>query len=339
MKKLLALVLAVLMVVTVFAGCASSDGSSSTADDQSSSAATNDDATSGDDTASDGPYKFGYCAMTMNNPFFVYISDTAQAIVEGNGDEYVTTDPQMDQAKQIAGVEDMVTQGIDVLLLNPVDTKGVRPALDACQEAGVPIVNFDADVYDTDMVASILVSNNYKAGQVVGERVAQDFPDGCTIAIFDSPTAKSTLDRVQGFTDALNESGIDYKVVYQQDGKGDTQVTLGLAENCLQANPDVDVMFAGNDPSAMGCVAACEAAGKIGEVYIYGVDGSPEGKQAIKEGKMHGTGAQSPKSIAEQSVEVAYKILADEEVEHDIAVDVFLISPDNVDEYGVDSWQ
>ena len=100
----------------------------------------------------------------------------------------------MDQAKQIAGVEDMVTQGIDVLLLNPVDTKGVRPALDACQEAGVPIVNFDADVYDSDMVESILVSNNYKAGQVVGERVAQDFPDGCTIAIFDSPTAKSTLD-------------------------------------------------------------------------------------------------------------------------------------------------
>ena len=260
MKKLLALVLAVLMVVTVFAGCASSDGSSSTADNGSSSSTADDGSSS---AASDGPYKFGYCAMTMNNPFFVYISDTAKAIVEGNGDEYVTADPQMDQAKQIAGVEDMVTQGIDVLLLNPVDTKGVRPALDACQEAGVPIVNFDADVYDTDMVASILVSNNYKAGQVVGERVAQDFPDGCTIAIFDSPTAKSTLDRVQGFTDALNDSGIEYEVVFQQDGKGDTQVTLGLAENCLQANPDVDVMFAGNDPSAMGCVAACEAAPSV----------------------------------------------------------------------------
>ncbi|WP_392391667.1 sugar ABC transporter substrate-binding protein [Zongyangia hominis] len=324
------------MVVTIFAGCAAKEESSSS---QSSSTPAGDSSSTGGD-AKEGPYTFGYSAMTLNNPFFVYIGDTAKAVVEGKGDKFVSADPQFDQSRQISQIEDMVTQGIDVLLLNPVDNKGIRPALDACQKANIPIVNFDADVYDTDMVESILVSNNKQAGYLVGQKVVKDFPDGTKLAILDSPTAKSTLDRVAGFMQALEEAGKDkYPVVYQQDGKGSTQDSLPLAENCLQANPDVGAFFAGNDPSAMGAVAALEAAGKVGEIKVYGIDGSPEGKTAIKKGQMHGTGAQSPKAIAEQSVEVAYKILAGETVEKNILVDVFLIDDTNVDQYGTDSWQ
>ena len=342
MKKLLALVLAVLMVVAVFAGCASSNGSSSTADDQSSSAASGDDATSGDDAASEGPYKFGYAPPTMNNPFFVYIEGVMKDSLH-EGDELVTIDPQQDNARQVAGVEDLCTQGCDVVLLCPFDSEGIRPALDACKEAGVHVVNFDTDVTDEDLVDVILVSDNVNAGYVMGQRLVEDFPDGAQIAILNSPTGQATRDREQGFRNAIEEAGGEdagYVIVATQDGRGETQSALAPAENILQANPDVDAFFAINDPSAMGVVAALEAQGKAGEVHVYGVDGAPEGKQAMKEGTMHGSGAQSPKGLAEGSVELGYKILAGEDVgEHKQYVETFAITPDNVDEYGVDSWQ
>lgn len=341
MKKLLALVLAVLMVITVFAGCAAKEESSSAANDQSSSTAGDSSSTSGS-TSGEGPYTFGYSPPTMNNPFFLYI----QGVIEDNlkeGDTLITSDPQQDTTKQISGVEDMCTNGIDVLLICPFDSAGIRPALDACQKAGVKIVNFDTDVTDEDMVDVILVSDNTNAGYVMGQQLVKDFPDGAKIGIINSPVGVATQNREQGFRNAIEEAGGEsagYVIVATQDGKGETQSALAPAENILQANPDLDAFFAINDPSAMGCVAALEAAGKVGEVKVYGVDGSPEGKQAMKEGKMHGSGAQSPSGLAKGSVELAYKLLAGEDVgEHKQYVETFNINPENVDEYGVDSWQ
>ncbi|MBC8570449.1 sugar ABC transporter substrate-binding protein [Zongyangia hominis] len=337
MKKLLALVLAVLMVVTIFAGCAAKEESSSS---QSSSTPAGDSSSTGGDSK-EGPYKFGYTPATMNNPFFTYIEGVMRKIVEDKGDEMVTTDPQFDVSKQISQIEDMVTQGIDVLMLNPVDSEGVRPGLDAAKKANVIIVNFDNDVADKDMVDCILVSNNENAGYVVGQKVVKDFPDGAKIAILHQPTAQACIDRVAGFRRAISEAANKdaYKEVAEQNGGGSTQDSLAPAENILQGNPDLDLFFCINDPSAVGAVAALKAANKVGDIKVYGIDGAPEGKAAIKAGEMVATGAQSPKAIAEDSIEVAYKLLAGETVEHKILVDTFLIDGSNVDQYGTDSWQ
>ncbi|MBC8570450.1 sugar ABC transporter substrate-binding protein [Zongyangia hominis] len=340
MKKLLALVLAVLMVITVFAGCAAKEESSAPSNDQSSSVA--GDSSSGGSTNKEGPYKFGYSPPTMNNPFFIYIEDTMKSKLH-EGDELITSDPQQDTSKQVSGIEDMCMAGIDVLLVCPFDSAGIRPGLDAAKKAGVFIVNFDTDVIDTDMVDVILVSDNVNAGYVMGEQVAKDFPNGAKIAILNSPVGEATNNREKGFRQALEDAGGEgagYTVVATQDGKGETQSALAPAENILQAHPDLDCFFAINDPSAMGCVAALEAAKKVGQIKVYGVDGAPEGKKAMKEGKMHGSGAQSPKGLAEGSIELAYKLLAGEDVgEHKQLVPTFNINPENVDDFGVDSWQ
>ncbi|MBC8571221.1 sugar ABC transporter substrate-binding protein [Zongyangia hominis] len=335
MKKLLALILAAFLIVTVFAGCAPKETPSSSAPGSSAGPS------NAGDSGKKGPYKFGYTAITLNNPFFGYIEGIMRGVIEGNGDELVSADPQQDVSKQISQIEDMVTQGIDVLMLNPVDSEGVRPGLDACKKANILVVNFDNDVADTDLVNCILVSNNENAGYIVGKKVVEDFPDGATIAILHSPTAQSCIDRVAGFRKAIAESASPdaYKEVAEQDGKGSTQDSLPLAENILQGNPNLDLFFCINDPSAVGAVAALKAANKVGIVKVYGIDGAPEGKAAVKNGEMVATGAQSPKSIAEQSVEVAYKLLAGETVEHKILVETFLIDSSNVGQYGTDSWQ
>jgi ribose transport system substrate-binding protein len=283
-------------------------------------------------------YKFGFTCMTMNNPFFITIENTIRKQVEANGDTLITLDTRQDMATQISQIEDMINQGIDLLFLCPVDSQGIRPSLDMLKAAGIPVVNFDTDVADKDLVNSVLVSNNYYAGYVVGEDVVKRFPNGAKIAILDAPYAEACVQRVQGFMDALGDTN-KYKIVAQQNGKGDIGESLPIAESILQANPDLNVFFCINDPSALGALSAVKSAGMLKKVSVYGVDGAPEAKASIKEGEMVATGAQSPVNIALQSVEVAYKILAGETVEKEIKVPTFLIDASNVDQFGTEGWQ
>ena len=282
--------------------------------------------------------KFGYTAMTMNNPFFLTISESIKSELAKNGDTLIVLDPQLDQAKQISQVEDMIAQGIEILFLNPVDWQGVKPALDAAKAAGIPVVNFDADVYDTDLVDAIVISDNYQAGYLCGADLAKRMPNGGKLAIIEHAVAKSVLDRIRGFYDGLGAVSNKFELVSRQDGLGQLEITLPIAENILQANPDVQVFFGGNDPIALGVVAALKAANKTG-VLVYGVDGSPEIKASIKNGEATATGAQSPINIGKKSVEIAYKILNKEPIEKNVSVETALIDQSNVDQYGTEGWQ
>ena len=114
---------------------------------------------------------------------------------------------------------------------------------------------------------------------------------------------------------------------------------MPVMENIIQANPKIDVVMGLNDPTAMGALAALQSAKRQNGVLIYGVDGAPDAKKLIKEGKMTATAAQSPKTIDKTAADIAYKLLAGKSVEKLILVPVFLIDKTNVDKYGLDGWQ
>ena len=281
---------------------------------------------------------FGYTCMTMNNPFFIVLEGAIREKVEAQGDELVTLDPHMDVALQISQIEDLLVRNIDGIFLNPVDWEGVRPALVALKEAGVPIVNFDAEVKDLEeFVTAYVGSNNYNAGFVCGEDLAKRHPDGGNIVVLDSPTMNSVNDRINGFFDAIKDKG--FTVVHQQDALGDLQTAMTIMDDVLQKDVDIIAIMGGNDPTALGALASCKSAGRT-EIEIYGVDGSPDAKAAIAEGgQFVGSGAQSPKSIGYDSVTVMNKIIAGESFDFRTPVATFLINKDNVAEYGTDSWQ
>lgn len=283
-------------------------------------------------------YKFAYTCMDGTNPFFVTIEDKIRELVEEKGDELISTDPANDVSLQITQVEDMVSQNIDGIFLNPVEAEGILPALDTLKNADVPIVNFDTEVADMSYVTSYTGSDNYNAGKVCGEDLVKKCPNGGKIIVLDSPTMNSVTDRTNGFLDAIKGKGFD--IVAQQDAKGNLEVSMGIAEDLLQGNSDVVAIFGGNDPTALGALAAANAAG-LKDVLIYGVDGSPDVKSELASGDslMEGTGAQSPIAIAEKAVEIMYDIMDGKEVEDRYPVETFLITADNVDEYGTDGWQ
>ena len=282
-------------------------------------------------------YTFGYTCMTMNNPFFIALEGAIREAVEENGDKLITMDPAMDVAKQIDQIDDLIVQDIDAIFLNPVDWEGVRPALVALERAGIPIINFDTEVKDMEYVTAYAGSDNKNAGYVCGMDLVGRYPNGGNIVVLDSPLMNSINDRIAGFMKAIEGKG--FTIVAQQDAKGDLPTSMKLMDDILQAQPDIVAIMGGNDPTALGALAACKAANRT-DILIYGVDGSPEAKAEIASGSQFvGSGAQSPISIGLESVKLAYKVLNGESYEERIPVKTFLINEDNVDEYGTDGWQ
>lgn len=279
--------------------------------------------------------KIGYTCMDGTNPFFVTLEASIREVVEAHGDELVSLDPQNSNEKQISQIEDLISQGIVAMFVNPVDRDGIIAGLDKLKEAGIPMFGFDTEVADMSYLVSYAGSDNYNAGYVCGEDLVAKCPDGGNIIVLDSPTMQSVVDRTDGFLAAIEGKG--FTVVSQIDCMGNQEQGNLNGTDALTAHPDAVAIFGGNDPTALGAYAAAEAAGS--KALIYGVDGSPDIKALIADGKVTGTGAQSPMSIGKTIAEIYYKVEAGETVEARYPIPTFMINADNVAEFGTDGWQ
>ncbi len=336
-KKILVLLFAVIFALTSLTACGS--GSQQAAQAPAKEEVKKEEPAKAAEPAKEEKKarKFGATYMTMNNPFFIALNDGIKSVVEPKGDSVVALDPALDQAKQISQIEDLIAQKVDAIFLNPVDWKGVKPALEAAKKANIAIINVDAPVFDVDLVASVVASDNYKAGVLVFEDVAKRLKGG-NVVLLEHPTAKSAIDRTKAFEDSIKDKP-EWKIVAKQTSDGQLEKAMPVMENILQAQKQIDVVYGLNDPTAMGALAAMQAAKREKDVLIYGVDGAPDAKKMVKDGKLTGTAAQSPKGIGKTAAETAYKILAGETVDKTILVPVTLITKDNVDQFGTDGWQ
>ena len=282
--------------------------------------------------------KIGYTCMDGTNPFFVALEGAIREVVEANGDELISLDPQNSNEKQLNLIEDMISQGIVAMFVNPVDKDGITPGLDALKNAGIPMFGFDTEVAEMDYLVTYAGSDNYNAGYVCGVDLVEKCPDGGPIIVLDSPTMQSVVDRTNGFLAAIEEKAPGkFQVVAQIDCMGNQEQGNLNGTDALIANPDAVAIFGGNDPTALGAAAAAEAAQS--KCLIYGVDGSPDIKALIADGKVTGTGAQSPISIGKTIAELYYKWKAGETVEARYPIETFMINSDNIADYNNGGWQ
>jgi ribose transport system substrate-binding protein len=340
-KKFLVMMLALVMTTYTFVGCSKSTENADTTAEATTAPVDNKESETATDTTTEGGRTFAYCTSTLNNPFMTTIGDALKEACEKNGDKLITFDPQYDQSKQISQVEDAINQGVAGIFLLAVDSNGVKTVLKEAAEKNIPVIAIDNPVTDTDLVAANVASDNVNAGYIIGQAMLADFPDGAKIAIIDSPTMQACVDRFDGFIKAIEEAGKKdkFEIVAQQDGTASLEKSMPIAENMIQANPDIQAFYGINDPTALGVIATLKAADKLEGIKVYGVDGSPDGKAAIKEGTLAVTAAQSPISLANTSYDNMLKVLNGETIEKSIAVDTFKIDASNLDQYGVDGWQ
>lgn len=283
------------------------------------------------------PRLFGATYMTRNNPYFDVLHEALEEAVEGNGDILISRDPCQDQEKQNSQILEMIEEGIEVLFLNPVDWEKVKPALEACREAGVVVIDIDTVVKDREYVVSIVETDNYLAGVLCAEEMMKQV-DSARIVIIGNPIQTSIVNRVQGFLDTI-EGNDRYQVVYTGIGAGEFEVSAETMADFLKKNIDFNVVLGGNDPTALGALAALQQYRKEEGVLIYGIDGSPDFKAMLELGYVSGTSAQSPKTIGEVAAKTAYDYLDGLEVEPYISIEPYMITKENLSNYEINAWQ
>ena len=278
---------------------------------------------------------FGYTCMDMTNPFHIAMRDAMKEAIEANGDELVAIDGQSNQQKQNEVIEDLIAQGVEILFLNPVDSASVQPELEACQAAGIPIINVDSAVQDLSLVATYIASNNVEAGRQCGEEIVRLYPDGCNIVLIDNPLAESVVQRVQGLEEAIE--GTECKII-DRKSYSSMDAVLSDSEDLLTANEDIQVFWGLNDDLGLIHLGAVESAGRSDQIRVLCVDGSPSGKTSVANGGLYATAAQSPIGLGKKAVECAYALLNGEEIEHEYSLPTTLVTPENVQDMDPEHW-
>jgi ribose transport system substrate-binding protein len=277
-----------------------------------------------------GGARIGLSVSTLNNPFFVTLRDGAQSAADEAGAELIVSDAQNDTAQQQDDIQNFVTQQVNVILVNPVDSDAVVPAIEAANQANIPVIALDRGASGGEL-ATTIASDNVQGGNLAGEELIRLVGSGSVAQLEGTPGADPARDRGQGFQDAIDaQSAVE--VVASQSANFDRAEGLNVAENILQANPDIAGIFAQNDEMALGAVQALgDSAGD--DVKVVGFDAIEDALSAIQDGTMNATVAQQPAEIGSLGVENAISVINGESVEENIPVEVQLVTPENVSEF------
>lgn len=281
---------------------------------------------------------FGSTFMTMNNPYFNVLNENIRDTIEANGDILITRDPAQSQERQNAQIMDMLNEGIDFLFVNAVDKSGIESALLECKKRGVPIILIDTDVDNRIGVISAIQSDNYEAGVLLAQDLIRKKPEGAKILIVENLIALSMIQRRQGFIDTIKDNQ-KYEIVEEIDGVSEIETVNHAVIDYIENNDkDFDVIFGLNDPTAIGAVAALREMSEK-KVLIYGVDGSPDAKELIRQGLFTATVAQHPIYMGKEAAKAAYDYLNGKEIEPDISINVDLINAGNLTRFDISKWQ
>ncbi len=231
----------------------------------------------------------------------------------------------------------MIDQGVDALIINPVDWKALKDVLQKAKDNGIAILNVDSDIFDEKLTDATIKSDNYQAGQIVGNYFLTQHPKS-NVVLLTHEAAKSSQDRIQGFLDAVSINP-EIKVVDRIDCQGQTEIAMPKFKEFLAKDIQFDTVFCLNDLASLGVVAALEETNLLNQVKVYGVDATPDSKALIYEGMMTATAAQFPTQIGRKSAQILYDLLDGKSVEKETKIPVKLITRDNVTSLGIDRWQ
>jgi ribose transport system substrate-binding protein len=271
----------------------------------------------------------------LGNPFFVEVADAAiRKLRELAGPKVQVTvvSGDYDLDLQMSQVENFVTAGVQLLILGAVDSKGMYPAVAKAHEAGIPVVAVDVSAEGAD---ATVMSDNSQAGRLGCTYIAERLGGKGKVVILNGPPVSAVADRVSGCKAVL--AGFPDIEILSDDRNASGSFPGGLTtmDLLLTMHPQIDAVFAQNDPTGLGAAMAVRQRGREG-LFIVGVDGSPLAVEALRsgEGLFVATSAQSPRAMAARSAEIGYGLVQGQQPAEELTlIPVTLISSENVDSY------
>jgi fructose transport system substrate-binding protein len=258
----------------------------------------------------------GLITKTETNPFFVKMKEGASAEAAAKGAKLLSGAGKADgdNAGQVTAMENMIAGGAKTILITPSDSKAIVPSIKKARDKGVLVIALDSPTDPQDATDALFATDNYKAGVLIGEyakaALAGRKPVIATLDLF--PGHPVGAQRHNGFLkgfglpapDAkVNTLGIDASIVCMADSYGDQAKGQTAMENCLQKNPDINLVYTINEPAAAGAHNALKKAGKDKNVVIVSVDGGCEGVKNVGAGVIAATSQQYPLKMAAMGVD------------------------------------
>jgi ribose transport system substrate-binding protein len=271
----------------------------------------------------------------LGNPFFVQIAHGAEAQAKKYNPavKFTAESSNYDVNNQTNQMDNFVSSGVNLILLNAADSKGIAPAVLRAKAAGITVVA--VDVAAEGGVDATVTSNNKQAGELDGKYVADRLKGKGQVVIVNGPPVSAVTDRVAGFVEVIKQYP-DIKIVSQdQNAGGSRDGGLRVMTDLLTAFPKIDAVFAINDPTAIGCDLAAKQAQRK-DFFIVGVDGAPDVVPSLRDpdSLIAASAAQDPYTMSGKAVEIGYDIINGKKPEQPLTlIPVQLITKENVDQY------
>lgn len=272
----------------------------------------------------------------LGNPFFVQIAKGAEAKARelgGAGVKITAVSSGYDLNQQTNQMEDFIAAKVDLIVLNAADTKGIAPAVRKARAAGIVVVA--VDVAAEGGVNATVMSDNVQAGRVAAEYLVKRLNGKGSVVIINGPPVSAVADRVAGAEAVFRATPGIRLLSRDQNAGGNRQGGMNVMTDLLTAHPQIDAVFAINDPSGLGAALALRQARRE-NVVVAAVDGAPDAEKALRDEKnaFAASAAQDPFTMAGKAVEVGFGILQGRPApEGRVLVPVSLITRDNIAGY------
>jgi ribose transport system substrate-binding protein len=250
--------------------------------------------------------RIGVTLLTVQHQFYQDLRASLQEQAAKYGYELLITTAEFDPARQADQIDEFIVQRVDAIIICPCDSRSVGASIVQANQADIPV--FTADIASTALIGDVvshIASDNREGGRQAAMLLVKALASEGTVAILSHPEVTSVMDRVAGFKEEIaRHPGIKIVVELSAEGKRDRAVKV--MEDLLQSYPDLRGVFAINDDSALGALAAIEAAGKLDQIKIVGYDATPEAREKIQAGAIYGDVIQNPRRIGQLTIDAIH---------------------------------
>ena len=282
----------------------------------------------------DKKHKVAIVVSTLNNPWFVFLANTAADKAKALGYDAKIFDSQNNTALESDHFENIIVAGFEAILFNSTDADGSVANVLKAKAAGVPVFCMDREINSNTAATSQILSDSYSGSVAIAKYFTQQLnKKGNYVEILGIVGDNNTWARSKGFHSVVDNYP-ELKMVAQQSADFDRNKAMEVMESILQAHPNIDAVFCGNDGMAMGAYQALVSSGKADKVKVFGFDGAEDVITAINENKVAATGMQFPKVMAETAAQFADEyIKGRRDFPQKIPVAVELVTFKNIQDY------
>ena len=285
------------------------------------------------EAAGDKTVRIGVSYQNLSNEFITYMAEAAARKADEMGVELVELDGRGSAEEQLKQVESFITDKCDAIILNPYDSSGCVPCVNAANEAGIPIIVVNGMTDNVQEATCYVGGDTVDSGRIAMQRMADELGGKGNIVVIDGPNAHSAqLDRSQGINEVL-ENYPDIKIIAEQTANWDRAEAMALMENWLQMGDDIDGVVAQNDEMAIGALKAIQAAEKEDSIKVVGIDAIADALTLVESGELIGTVYQDAVGQGAGAVEAAVRAVDGESLEKETLIPYKLVTVENLDEF------